>query len=245
MNIAEPHTHNYKKQRGSESIMKPFTENAGLCDKLQTIPLLKDLDQDALNELAEQVTTRHYKKHALVVNQGDTTDSLYIICEGSVRVFRDDERGREITLNILTQGEYFGEFALLSDEPRIAHVETLEPTTVITISKHAFMHCFGQRAEVAWRISRDLVNKIRATTIEISDLALLDVYGRVANMLLKNAAEHDGAMVVEGLTHQEIANRISASREMVSRIMKDLRRGNYIRNEGRKIILEKVLPTRW
>ncbi len=209
---------------------------------LRAQPLFEGLDDDLLSPLMVHSVLRTYKKKSIVVNQDDETDSVYFICEGRVRAFRNDERGQEITLNILKAGDYFGEFALLDDRPRVASIETLDQTVAIAVSKGGFMQCFSDSALIAWRLARNLVQKVRNATLDCSNLALLDVYGRVAGVLLKSAEKaDDGLSVVSGITHQDIANQVGASREMVSRIMQDMRSGGYVRNDGRKIIILRDL----
>ena len=221
--------------------MSCLPQESNVVDYLNSLFLFEDVDDELLQQFAHRVIVRQYRKNAIIINQDDETDSIYFIFAGKVRVYRDDERGQEITLNILSKGQYFGEFALLSKAPRVAHVAALEDTVAITATKKVFMKFFGNSAKVAWKVSEILTNKIRASTLNVSNLALLDVYNRVSKTLLKQASEVDGQLIVEGLTHQEIANMIGASREMVSRIMKDMRIGDYLKTEGRKIILLKDL----
>ena len=189
------------------------------------------------------MVTRQFKKNAIIINQDDETDSIYFIQSGRVRVYRDDDQGHEITLNILSLGQYFGEFALLSSLPRVAHVTALENTTAIIATRKAFMSVFADNAAVAWRLGEILVEKIRAATLNVSNLALLDAYDRVSNTLIKNAREVEGRLIVENLTHQEIANLIGASHEMVSRIIKDMRLNEAVKTEDRKIIILKDLTS--
>lgn len=208
---------------------------------LKSLFLFEGVDDGLLQQFAQKTIVRQYRKNAIIINQDDETDSIYFILKGKVRVYRDDERGQEITLNTLSEGQYFGEFALLSSAPRVAHVAALEDTIAFTATKKVFMGFFGDSASVAWKVSEVLANKIRASTLNVSNLALLDVYNRVSKTLLRHAKNIDGQLMVEGLTHQDIANMIGASREMVSRIMKDMRTGDYLKSEGRKIILLKDL----
>ena len=150
-----------------------------------------------------------------------------------------------VTLNNITEGEIFGELAALSNEPRIATCETLDDTTVYVMPSSVFLQVVSNNPTVVLNLARLLVHRVRTMTIDVSDLALLDVYGRVARLLLKEAREEEGRRVIHALTHQEIANRVGATREMVSRIMKDLRKGDYIAMEGRTIVLRRGLPARW
>ncbi len=212
---------------------------------LEDIPLFADLPESDLQTLTGHVTTRRYKKNTIVVTKGDESDSLYIIQSGRARVYLDDEHGNEITIRTLEPGEAFGELALLSGEPRAANVVTLEDTELSVISKQDFMNCLTNNPAISIRIIKALVERIQAMTEDISSLALLDVYGRVAKVLTKHAHDQGGKPVTERLTHQEIANLVGASREMVSRILKDLRAGGYISVEDKRITLERNLPRGW
>ena len=207
--------------------------------------LFASLPEKYLQVLAASSNRRQYKRATVVISKDDETDSVYLIESGAVRVYRDDERGRQVTLNNITEGEIFGELAALSNEPRIATCETLDDTTVYVMPSSVFLQVVSNNPTVVLNLARLLVHRVRTMTIDVSDLALLDVYGRVARLLLKEAREEEGRRVIHALTHQEIANRVGATREMVSRIMKDLRKGDYIAMEGRTIVLRRGLPARW
>ncbi|MDH3380847.1 MAG: Crp/Fnr family transcriptional regulator [Gammaproteobacteria bacterium] len=209
------------------------------------IALFTDLPESDLSALTGHATTRRYKKNTIVVTKGDDSDSLYVILSGRMRVYLDDEQGNEITIRNLEPGEAFGELALLSGEPRAANVVTLEDCELSVVSKQDFMSCLTNNPSISFRIIKSLVERIQAMTEDISSLALLDVYGRVAKVLTKNAREQDGKLVTSRVTHQEIANLVGASREMVSRILKDLRAGGYISVEDKRITLERNLPPGW
>ena len=209
------------------------------------IALFADLSESDLSALTSHATTRRYKKNTIVVTKGDDSDSLYVILSGRARVYLDDEQGNEITIRTLGPGEAFGELALLSGEPRAANVVTLGDCELSVVSKQNFMNCLTSNPPISFRIIKSLVERIQAMTEDISSLALLDVYGRVAKVLTKNAHEQNGKLVTNRLTHQEIANLVGASREMVSRILKDLRAGGYISVEDKRITLERNLPRGW
>ena len=207
--------------------------------------LFASLPEKHLQVLAASSKRRQYKRNTVVISKDDETDSVYLVESGTVRVYRDDERGRQVTLNIIYEGEIFGELAALSSEPRIATVETQDDTSVYVIPSTMFLQVISNNPSVVLNLARLLVHRVRSMTIDVSDLALLDVYGRVARLLLKEAREEGGRRVIQGITHQEIANRVGATREMVSRIMKDLRKGEYIAMDGRTIIIQRGLPARW
>jgi CRP/FNR family cyclic AMP-dependent transcriptional regulator len=135
--------------------------------------------------------------------------------------------------------DFFGEMGLLDDQPRSASVETVEPCEMLRISRSAFLNCLKDNFDAAMLIIRNLVKRLREADRKIESLALIDVYGRVARLLIEMAQEQeDGQWVVERAPpKQEIARMIGASREMVSRVVKDLNDKGVIRAEKRKIIV--------
>ncbi len=213
---------------------------------IENILLFSDLPEDYLQHIASCAVTRNYPKNSILITEGDQSDSLYIIENGRVKIFLNDENGKEVILNILGPNEYFGELAMLDESPRSASVMTLEPSRFSIISKADFDACLDSHPEIAVQLIRALAARIRALTENVRELALHDVYERVASLLLKMAQEQDGNQVIsQKLTHQEIANMVGASREMVSRIMKDLVTGGYIESHAKQVTLLKKLPAHW
>lgn len=189
---------------------------------------------------------RSYSKNTILVNEGDQSEMFYIILTGKVKVYVSDEKGKEVLLNMAGPGEYFGELAIIDDAPRSASVMTLEPCQMAVVSRAGFERCLAEHPGFAMGLIRTLVKRVRSLTDQVKGLALLDVYGRVAHTLLSLATEKQGKLVIEQrLTHQEIANMVGASREMVSRILKDLSTGGYIQIEDRRMVIPRQLPASW
>lgn len=210
------------------------------------IPLFAGLSAAELELIASHSLTKTYPKNCILINEGDHSDALYVILSGKVKVYVSGDDGKEVTLNIQGMGEYFGELALIDDEPRSASVITLEPSLLAKIAKKDFQQCLMENPGIALQLLRTQSKRIRALTESVKNLALLDVYGRVVHTLTKMATKDGKKLVIEPkLTHQEIANMVGASREMVSRIMKDLSTGGYIQVEDKKIIIQTKLPTAW
>lgn len=213
---------------------------------IENILLFSDLPEDYLKHIASCAVSRNYPKNSILITEGDQSDSLYIIESGRVKIFLNDENGKEVILNIQGPNEYFGELAMLDEAPRSASVMTLEPSRFSIISKADFDACLKSHPEIAVHLIRALAARIRALTENVRDLALHDVYERVASLLVKMAQEQDNKLVItQKLTHQEIANMVGASREMVSRIMKDLTTGGYIESHSKQVTLLKKLPAHW
>jgi len=212
----------------------------------EKIALFSELLLENIEFIASKGLVRTYPKNTILINEGDESDTFYVIRSGRVKVYVSDENGREVILNIQGPGEYFGELALIDEAPRSASVLTLEKCILAVVSKIDFYNALTERPAIALELIRPLVHRIRSLTESVKNLALLDVYGRVARTLLNLATQENGESVIEQrLTHQEIANMVGASREMVSRIMKDLADGGYIRVVKRKIYLQHKLPPGW
>lgn len=212
---------------------------------LKGIPLFAGLADDALAALAEAAIVRTFPKNTIMVTEGERSDSLYVILAGRVRVFVSDEQGRDLVLNVQGPGEYFGELAL-DEGPRSASVSTLEPTRLAVIANDLLRDFLARNPEAAVELIRTLIGRVRHLTESLKDLALLDVYGRVAKLLLELATEVDGRLIIDQrLTQQDIADRVSASREMVSRIFKELTAGGYVANEAGRIVICRRPPRAW
>ena len=209
---------------------------------LRNVPLFAGLDEPQLDVLARALVRRGFGRNAIIIGAGDPTDSLYIVVSGRLKVLMSDEQGREVILSILGAGEYFGEMGLLDDSPRSASVVTLEACELLTISKTDFKRSLAENFELSVNVMRGLVQRLREADRKIGSLALMDVYGRVARLLLEMAEDIGGEkVVVKKLSKQDIAKMIGASREMVSRVMRDLQLGGYIEVRGRSIVLRDTI----
>jgi len=205
-----------------------------------------ELAQSEAEQLVEQSQTRSFPAGAILFSEGDQGESMYVIKEGDVKVYASDENGKEVILQFLRAGDFFGELALIDDAPRSASIVTLTPVKVVVISKAAFMKFLSANGETAFNLIRSLSRKVRALTNNVKSLALLDVYGRVAHTLLDLSIDVDGKRVItQRPTHQDLANIVGSSREMVSRILKDLSNGGYITIDKNTITINEKLPSGW
>jgi CRP/FNR family cyclic AMP-dependent transcriptional regulator len=198
-----------------------------------------------IEKMAAVATVRTFGKNAIIVSEGDETDSLYIMLAGRAKVFVGDENGREVQLNQIGPGEYFGEVTL-DGGPRSASVMALEECRCAVVKRAELTAFLERNPEFALHLVRKLAHRVRMLTENVRSLALMDVYGRVARLLLELAEERDGRLVVnESLTHRDIASRVGASREMISRIFSDLTDGGYVRKEDRHLVIMRKPPPRW
>jgi CRP/FNR family cyclic AMP-dependent transcriptional regulator len=216
-----------------------------MIDALAGVSLFAGLSRTELAPLAAMTVPRNYPGQAIIVSEGDRADTLFLILSGRVKVFSAGDDGREIVLSTQGPGTYFGDM-MLDDGLRSASVMTLEPCRLAALSREVFREFLAHHPDTALALIKNLIHRTRSMNERVRDLALLDVYGRVAKLLLSLAHEVDGSLIIEErLTQQEIGDRIGASREMVSRILKDLRAGGYIRADGRRLIILRKPPRAW
>jgi CRP/FNR family cyclic AMP-dependent transcriptional regulator len=199
-----------------------------------------------LRTLASRGEPRRYRKGTLLIQEGDQGDTLFIVLSGRVKAFSTDDRDREIVYGVYGPGEYLGEMSL-DGGPRSASVITLEPTACVVITRRTLREHIAANPEFAFELLSRVIRRARMATQSARNMALLDVYGRVVKLFNELAvAQDDGTrLIAEKLTHAEIAHRVGCSREMVSRLVKDLERGNYLRNGPAGLCLLGNLPPRW
>ena len=213
---------------------------------LKGINLFESLEDENLRSVSSHLVRRRFPRNSVIINEGDTTNSLYIILSGKVKVFLNDENGKEVILNVVNEGDYFGEVSLFDDGRRSASIMTMEDSEFAVLEKSAFLNCMASNPELALTIIRGLTNRLRGLSGSVRNLALMDVYGRVAHTLLDLATEKDGLKVVsEKLTYKELAMRVGASSKMVGRVMKDLISGGYITRDGKNLIINRDFPSAW
>ena len=206
---------------------------------------LDALPDSLLGEIAERAATRTFAKGAIIVAEGDESDSIYLLLLGHAKVYTVDDRGKEIPLKQLGPGEYFGEIAM-DGGPRSASVMALESCRCAVVRCSELRTFMADYPEFALHVMRKLAHRVRELTGSVRDLAFVDVYGRVARLLLELAAERDGRFVIEEkLTHKDIAQRVGASREMISRIFSDLVEGGYLVKQDGRLVLMRKPPPRW
>ena len=202
---------------------------------------------DALRALAYAGTVRRYAKGTLLIDEGERGDSLFIILTGKLRVFSTDaDSGREVTYGVYGAGDYVGEMGL-DGQPRSASVITTEPSVCVRIERALLESHIRQYPEVAFELITRLIRRTRAATMSLRQIALNDVYGRLKHLLESLAVDlPDGSRLIsEPLTHRDMAARVGCGREMVSRVMKDLERGEFLKSDTKRISLLKRLPPRW
>jgi CRP/FNR family cyclic AMP-dependent transcriptional regulator len=204
------------------------------------------LDPGLLREIARRGGVRSYPAQSILINEGDSSDALFIVLSGRVKVYSNNAEGKEIVIATHGAGEYVGELAL-DGGVRSASVMTLEATTCSVVSGANLREFIAEHPDFALHLIHKLIRSVRQATESVKSLALEDVYERVVRLLgeLSDPIEGGQRQIRERLTQQDIADRVGASREMVSRIFKDLATGGYLDVVSGRIVIARKLPAAW
>ena len=209
------------------------------------LPTPDILDDELLRAIARRGGVRSYAANTVLVTEDDRSDALFVILSGRVKAYGAAANGREVVYGTQGAGEYFGELAL-DGGPRSASVMTLEPTTCAVVPGAELREFLAQNPDFAWHLIKKLIGLTRSSTEHVKSLALDDVYGRLTRLLRSLARDEDGVLMIpDRMTQQELADRIGASREMVSRVLKPLTEGGYVAVRKGRLALLKALPARW
>jgi len=199
--------------------------------------LFGGLDQIELQRFGELTREKFYPRGSVNLFENDPGDSLFVVRQGRVKVVLIGEDGREVILGVLGVGEHFGELSLIDDRPRSAHVIAMDDSHLLVLRREDFRKRVESSPAVAWSLLTEMSRRLRRADEKIGGLVLLDVPGRIARLLLDLAAETGGDTIEKALTHQTIAQMIGASRETVSRAMKDFQDANWVTVERRRITI--------
>lgn len=210
-------------------------------DLLRRVPLFSLLTVHQAEALGSAVSKRRFKRGEALVVQGQKSDALYLLLTGRARVSASDTRGREVILATLMPGDYLGEMSIIDNEPHSATVRAEVQTDVLQLERAEFTRCLSENTAMSLVVMRGLVKRLRQADRKIESLALLDVYGRVAHALLEEAeTDAQGQQVIMGkVSRQDLAKTIGASREMVSRVMKDLEDKGVIETQENGFVVIK------
>jgi len=210
---------------------------------LRTVPIFAELTDGDIASLGRLTARRRFPKDTVVFFENEEGDSFFMILEGRIKVTILGDDGREVILSMLGPGDFFGEMALLDNEPRSATATAREETELLSLHRNDFQTVLTDNRSITTALIKILTARLRRANHQISTLALLDVYGRVARVIVDMAREEgrrlrDGRIAFRRATHQEIANRIGTTRETVTRMLKDLERQGLIHIEGKEIVVE-------
>jgi len=207
---------------------------------LRTIPLFAMVGDTDLENLADHLIERRYPQNATIVEEGQPGDYLYVLREGRVKVTKLSEDGREKILEILNPGAFFGEMSLLDRAPRSASVRALDPLRVFALSRIDFLALLRKSSDLSMAVIQELTRRLRDAGDHASSLSFQSVKDRTKGLLLKMAQEkspHSGQPVTPAITHQQIADMISTSRETVTRVIKELKQDGWLGQEGKRYVV--------
>ena len=202
----------------------PASDPGTLADRLHRVPLFSDLSPEETSRLAHATREKSYPKNSVILFE--------------VKVVLIGEDGREVILSILRDGDFFGEMSLIDDQPRSAHVIATEDSNLLVLRRDDFRRSIEESPRIALGLLRALSRRLRRADDKIGSLALLDVNGRVARLLLELADEHDGSHIPRTVTHHMIAQMVGSSRETVSRTMRELADRGHVHVTRKAIILQ-------
>jgi CRP-like cAMP-binding protein len=212
-------------------------------DLIRRVPLFSLLTNDQAQSIADSVVKRRFRRGEIVVEHGKKSNALFIMLTGRARVLTADQRGREVILAVLQPGDYVGEMSLIDNEPHSATVRAEIQSDMLVLGRAEFARCLPENSSLSYAIMRGLVQRLRSADRQIESLALLDVYGRVARALLEMSETIGEQKVIRNkVSRQDLAKVVGASREMVSRVMKDLEEREMIETQenGSVIIKEQL-----
>ncbi len=204
---------------------------------LRQVPLFASLPDEELEAFAPLMRERRFPRGSVILMQGDPGDALYVIARGQVKVVLVGEDGREVILSVLGVGSFFGEMALLDNDPRSAHVVAMEEATLLQLRREDFQSRLRSSPDVAIALLRELTHRLRRADDTIGSLALRDVNGRVAHLLLELAEEEGGGRITRRLTHATLAQMVGASRETVSRTLRALTKTGAVQVSRKEITI--------
>jgi len=215
-------------------------------DLLRKVAFLAPLGDGELHTLSDRLVERLYRRDRVVVQADDPGDSMYFIARGQAKVILSGGGGREVILATLRAGDFFGEMSLLDGRPRSASVIAIEDSRLLMLPREALMDLVRNEPEIALALLGEMSARLRRADAAIADLALVDVYGRVARYLVDQAKNNgkpvgDGTMLKSRPTQQHIASTIGTSRETVSRALSDLKRRGFVVTRGRDIVVRPSL----
>jgi CRP/FNR family transcriptional regulator, cyclic AMP receptor protein len=213
---------------------------------LRRVPLFSMLTASQAESVAGSVVKARFKRGECIVEQGKKSNALSIVLTGRARVMTTDSRGREVILATMHPGDYIGEMSLIDNEPHSATVRAEIQTDVLVLGRLEFARCLPENSSMAYAVMKGLVQRLRHADSKIESLALMDVYGRVAKALLEFSVPdaQGNAIIKDKVSRQDLAKMVGASREMVSRVMKDLEERGFIeiRTDGSTLIRERLKP---
>jgi CRP/FNR family transcriptional regulator, cyclic AMP receptor protein len=212
-------------------------------EALTSAPLFARLDPSGLEAIADISASRWYRRGQPIFFEGDPGDRLFLLVEGAVKIFVTSRQGEEMVLVTLGPGETFGELAAIGGGVRSASAETLERSLILTLNRPALMNLLQQWPEIMQGVLESLSDVVRRLTGRTADFVFLDLYGRVAKLLLSLAGEvkeEQNVVVDLHMTQSDLARMVGVARQSFNNALHELARRGYIELQGKRIVLLDV-----
>ncbi len=219
---------------------EPIGRKKEAIESLRAIPLFSRVSETDLEEIAAHLIERRFPKHTTVVEEGLAGDYMYVIRQGRVKVTKASDDGREKIMQFMETGDFFGEMALLSNDPRSASVKTLEPSVLLALSRRDFIEQLRQSPDLALAVIGELTDRLRETNEQASSMSFQGVKDRTRGLFERIAREEParaGQRMTPAMTHQQIADMIGTSRETVTRAIKQLKDDGWLGQEGKRYVI--------
>lgn len=216
-------------------------------DILKKVPIFSSLSDDELQMILHGGYKKKFKKENFIIKHGDSGDAMYLIITGSVKLTLFNEDGRTIVLSLLNEEDFFGELSLLDDKARSCSVIAMSNCELFILTRQLFYKLIREHPEMMFKILKELTKRLRRADDKIGSLALLDVYGRIVQVLYELANDvgrdtEEGIVIENFPTHEELASIVGTTRESVSRIMPNVKKTGILKYcKDRKVILRKII----
>ncbi|MGR3179644.1 MAG: Crp/Fnr family transcriptional regulator [Candidatus Anammoxibacter sp.] len=214
---------------------------------LRKIPLFSSLDDKQLENVFNHGITKKFKKDEFVLRHREEGDAMYLIIKGSVKLTLFNEDGKILVLSTLSQGDFFGELSLLDDKLRSCTVIVASDCELFILTRTLFFALIKESPAMTFSILKEMTVRLRKASSKMGSLALLDVYGRIVQLLYEIANDvgevtEDGYVIDKLPTHEELANIVGATRESVSRVISNIKKTGLLKySKDRKILLRKKI----
>jgi len=213
-------------------------------ENLSGIELLSVLDPGDLKKIEEACSFKRYAAHEQIIDRQSESTDVFFVVQGSVRVVNYSLSGREIALDDMAAGTYFGELAALDGEPRSASVMALSDCLIAALPQEQFLALLEKHSSIALKVMKILARVVRTSTDRIMDLSTLAANNRVQADLLRLAKGHvrdDNTAEISPIPlHSDIASRASTTRETVARVLNDLARRNVVERQKEALVVMDV-----
>jgi len=208
----------------------------------KSISIFENLSENEIASLMEIVIYKEYPKNYTIVRHNDMGDAMFIILNGSVKVSLFSENGREVILDIIKQGGFFGEMSIIDKMPRSANIITIDKTETIMIKRNDFMNLLIQYPNISINILKELVGRLRKADDIINSLSIHDVLGRISRFITKIFISNEvplvaGAVVDFAFTHKDIAARVGTTRESVTRALNKMLEKHILSIEDKRLTI--------